>query len=67
MAQVNCDRHVEIRALRTWGLLISKAGVLLAVGNVTRISRLIFPASLTGVVESSMYTNDCPGSFICED
>lgn len=32
---------------------------MLPVGNVIRISRLIFPAFPTGAIESSMYTNDC--------
>lgn len=48
--------HVEVRMLRTLGLLICKAGLLLPVGNAVRISRLIFPAFPTGATESSVCT-----------
>lgn len=48
--------HVEVRMLRTLGLLICKAGLLLPVGNAVRISRLIFPAFPTGAIESSVCT-----------
>lgn len=55
---------VEIWIFQSSGLLISKAGVLFSVGNLIWTSHLIFPALLTGAVESSGHTDDCPGRFI---
>lgn len=56
--------HVEVRMLKTSGLVICKAGLRLPVGNAIRISWLIFPAFPTGAIESCTQVTALAVSFV---